>query len=123
MAKNPSSREITASARTYRKAVNKLSSVLQQNPVHTTKPSQDFEDILSQVPSLQKDLALKWYETGVKRGLTKAIELILANKIYYDANGVLHAPKNIVISVRLKFSGFQKQKHIIRVGVKKDLGF
>ena len=123
MTKNPSSLAVTASAKTYRKAVKDLSFVLKQNPVHTTKPSQDFEDILNQVPSLQKDLAIKWYETGVKRGLTKAIELILANKIYFDKNGVLHAPKNIVIKVGLKFSGFKKIKHIMRFGVKKDLGF
>ena len=94
--------------------------VLSFNNLYSNK---DFEDILNQVPSLQKDLALKWYETGVKRGLTKAIDLILANKIYYDTNGVLHVPKNIVIKVILKFSGFKKMKHIMRVGVKKDLGF
>jgi hypothetical protein len=112
---------IAAASATYRIAVNGISEVLDVDAIHSDKPSKDFEDALSRIPEEMKGYALEWYERGIKRGLTKATDLMASGKIYFQANYV-YAPPVIKVRVRTKMKSGDWESHTLEVSAE-EIGF
>ncbi|CAB3643582.1 hypothetical protein [Trinickia soli] len=118
----PTQRDSSGAApATYRKVVNGLSRALDRDPVHTRRPSQDFELLLDEIPEAMKTKALEWYERGIKRGLARATDLMGSGKITV-AEGVVYAPSEIQVNVRTKFRGEEWESREFIVA-STDIGF
>lgn len=112
---------IAGSSATYRKATNEVAKRLKVDPVHTQYPSEDFQDILDLLDEKQKEKAIEWYERGIIRGLTQATNWFLDGTIYLD-NGVLKAPAEWEVKVRVKFAGEKWQKRRFKIEAE-EIGF
>ncbi|KRV69374.1 hypothetical protein AO721_10755 [Aeromonas veronii] len=112
---------IAAASATYRKVVNEIAEVLDKEPEHSRYPSADFEAALESIPAAMREKALEWYERGIRRGLSRATDL-MADKTIYLKNDVVYAPKTIKIKVRIKMSGDKWTVREFRIHTK-DIGF
>ena len=101
---------IAVSSATYRKAVNGIAEALDKDPEHSRYPSEDFQLALESIPEAMREKALEWYERGIRRGLSKATDL-MADEIIYVKDGVVLAPKIIKVKVRTKMSGTDWVNH------------
>lgn len=68
-----------------------------------------------------KDYALEWYKKGIKRGLTKATDLMANETIYLQANQV-YAPPVIKVKVRTKMKNGDWESHTLEVSAE-EIGF
>lgn len=112
---------VSACSATYRRAVNKVAKAIKVQPNHTRFPSEDFEDIVSEIPDAMKSNAIGWYERGIKRGLRIATDL-MANGEIYMSNNVVYAPPLIPVKTKVRFadSGWEVFKLNIDI---EDIGF
>lgn len=117
MSKSP----VGAASATYRKAVNGIAEALDQEPNHSKYPSLDFESALADIPLAIKEKALEWYIRGVKRGMAKATDLMVEEKIYKE-NGTVYAPHKIKFNVRTKFNGGKWEFMQVEIQAK-EIGF
>lgn len=105
-----SKQSTAAASATYRKAVNRIAEVLDKDPDHSRYPSVDFDAAIESIPETMREKALEWYERGIRRGLSKATDL-MADKTIYIEDGVVYAPKIIKVKVRTKMSGAEWAHH------------
>lgn len=111
-----------ASSATYRTAVNKLAKKLKRKPIHTNRPSFDFEEMIDEIlPEAMKEKALEWYQRGIKRGMDKATDLMVSGKIHRKGE-VVYAPEKMKVRVRTKFSGEDWENHLFLIR-SKEIGF
>ena len=111
----------TASSKTYRVAVKKLAKTIGVRPSHSRYPRDDFEDLLDEVDERSKKRAMKWYERGIKRGISFATDQVL-DGTFHLAGKTLTAPKQFTVSVRFKFSRETWRKRSFTIKAK-DVGF
>jgi hypothetical protein len=116
-----SKQSTVAASATYRKAVNKIAEALDKDPEHSRYPSADFETALESIPETMREKALEWYERGIRRGLSKATDL-MADKTIYLEDGVVYAPKIIQVKVRTKMRGRKWVQHEFSISCC-DIGF
>ncbi len=112
---------VAASSATYRKAVNSISNAIDTQHSHSKYPSQDLLDIVDEIPEAMKEKALEWYERGIKRGLSKATDMMAEGKIYKDGDFVV-APSVFNIKVRTKFKGDKWEQRTVVVEAS-EIGF
>jgi len=112
---------VAASSATYRKVVNGIAKALDKDPIHSPYPSEDFESALDGIPDALKQKAMEWYVRGIKRGMSKATDLMVENKIYIK-DGVVYAPKEIQLNVRTRHKGEEWVSREIIV-YSKEIGF
>lgn len=112
---------VAAASATYRKAVIGIAEALDKEPSHSQSPSQDLDTALEGIPEALKQKAIDWYTRGIKRGLAKATDLMAEQKIYFD-QGMVYAPKEIKIKVKMKISGHEWEQREIVVSAK-EIGF
>ena len=117
MSKSP----VGAASATYRKVVNGIAEILDQEPNHSRYPSLDFEAVLAEIPDTIKAKAIEWYIRGIKRGMAKATDLMAENEIYIE-DGKVCAPNNISVNVRTKFSGGEWKSLKVKISAK-EIGF
>ncbi len=110
-----------AASATYRKAVNGIAEVLDKNPNHSRYPSQDLDMALADIPEAMKEKAIEWYIRGIKRGMSKATDLMADGDIYIENETVI-APKSININVRTKFKGGNWEPLKVKIKAK-EIGF
>jgi TPR repeat protein len=113
--------EIAVASATYTIANQKVAEALGKKAKHSGKPSLDLDEIVADIPEAMKEKALEWYERGIKRGMKKATDLMLAGEIHMQDGAVL-APKTITIKVRTRFKNeeWNSRKYIIKTS---DIGF
>lgn len=97
---------VGASSATYRKAVNKISDVLNLDPHHTKYPSEDFESAIELIDEESRKRALKWYKRGLRRGFEEACDAVVNGDLELKGD-TLYCPSKVVISVRVKFRGME----------------
>ena len=114
-------KEGSAASATYRKATNEIAKQLKVDPEHTKFPSDDFQEMAEMIPGKRKEKALTWYEMGVKRGLSKATDMMLDGKIHLKGN-TLYCRNSFAVKVKTKFAGekWTKRKFTIKA---EDIGF
>lgn len=112
---------IKASSATYRKATNEVAKQLKVEPDHTKYPSDDFLTISELIPGKMKEAALKWYKMGIKRGFSKATDMMVEGKFHVEAS-TLYGPKEIEFKVKTKFAGGKWTSRKIKID-SEDIGF
>jgi hypothetical protein len=110
-----------ASSKTYRFVVKEMAKKLKVKPINTRFPSDDFAIMADLIPEKIKRQALKWYEIGIRRGLTKATEMMLDGKMHKEGS-TLYCPRKFEVNVKTRFSGGKwiSRKYRIRAT---DIGF
>ncbi|MDP0563196.1 MAG: hypothetical protein QS721_13070 [Candidatus Endonucleobacter sp. (ex Gigantidas childressi)] len=78
-------------------------------------------NILDQLPETIKNLAMDWYEQGIRRGLKKATDLMLEDQIFKE-NGVLHAPIKIDINLKTRYGDEEWESRQLIISAE-DIGF
>lgn len=94
--------KIAIASATYTIASQKVAGALGKKARYSGRPSQDLEEIVADIPEAMKEKALEWYLRGIKRGMTKATNLMLDGKIYMQ-DGAVFAPDTITVKVRTRF--------------------
>lgn len=112
---------VGAASATYRKAVNGIAEAIKTNPRHTKYPSEDFQDMIDEIPEAMREKALQWYERGIKRGMRKATDL-MAEGVIYKEDDTVHAPNSIKVQTKVKMSGGEWEKYSVTLKAK-DIGF
>ncbi|MDC9521326.1 hypothetical protein PSH55_09355 [Pseudoalteromonas sp. Angola-31] len=112
---------VAASCATYRKVVDGIAKAIKTVPHHTKYPSEDFREMIDEIPEAMREKALQWYERGIKRGMSKATDLMAKGEIYREGN-IVHAPKSIKVQTKIKVSGGAWEKYSVTVKAK-DIGF
>lgn len=112
---------IKASSATYRKATNEVAKQLKITPEHSKYPSDDFQDITALIPEKINAAELKWYRMGIKRGFSKATDMMLDGKFHLEAS-TLYGPKKIEFKVKTKFAGGKWITRTIKIDPE-DIGF
>lgn len=112
---------IGAASATYRKAVNGIAEAIKVDPRHTKHPSEDFQDMIDEIPEAIREKALQWYERGIKRGMRKATDLMAEGEIYREGDTV-HAPNIMKVNTKIKMSGGEWEKYSVTIKAK-DIGF
>jgi len=110
-----------AASKTYRLVNKRLARTIGTRVSHSQYPSDDFKGLLDQVDDKAKAMALRWYELGIKRGVTFASDQMLDGKITL-AKDVLTAPETLVVKVRTRFKGDQWRRRTFRIKAE-DVGF
>ncbi len=87
----------------------------------TPAPLKQQPNLLDELPSTIKTLAMAWYERGIRRGLKKATDLMLEDEIYKN-EGMLHAPTTITINVKTRLNGEEWEERVIEVSAE-EIGF
>jgi hypothetical protein len=95
---------VGAASATYRKAVNGIADAIKTDPRHTKYPSDDFQDMLDEIPEAMREKALQWYERGIKRGMRVATDLMAEGEIYKEGD-IVHAPNSMKVKSKIKMSG------------------
>lgn len=112
---------IKAASATYRKATSMLADAINIDPESSDYPSEDFQDIVEQIPEQMKEKALKWYEMGIKMGIRKATNFIIDGKIEMK-DGILYSPKTLKVNVKTKFAGEDWEKQSFKIKAE-EIGF
>ena len=110
-----------AASKTYRYAVNKLAETIGVEASHTRYPRDDFEDMLGQVDDQTVEKAIKWYKVGIRRGMTKVIELLLSQKLKSDGE-IIIAPSVLSVKTFVRFKGHPRRICVCNVKAT-ELGF
>lgn len=53
---------VGAASATYRKAVNGIANAIKTDPRHTKYPSEDFQDMLDEIPEAMCERAFQWVQ-------------------------------------------------------------
>jgi hypothetical protein len=112
---------IEASSATYRETTKEVAKKLKVDAEHSNYPSDDFKEIIEMIPEKIKERAVKWYKMGIKRGLTKATDMMLDGEIYKKGNTV-YCPNSFEVRVKTKISGEQWVKRKFEIKAE-DIGF
>ncbi|MFS2004154.1 hypothetical protein ACEN9F_11075 [Duganella sp. CT11-25] len=104
-----------------RNAVKGLAAALGKTVQHTTKPNNDFDALLEEIPKELRKKALNWYERGIRRGMTIATDMMADGQITFDGEYV-RAPNTINARVRTKFAKGDWEDHKFKIPAA-DLGF
>jgi len=112
---------IKASSATYRKATNEVAKKLKVKPEHTKYPGDDFLAVSELIPDKIKEAALKWYKMGIKRGFSKATDMMVDGAFHLKAS-TLYGPKKIEFKVKTRFAGEKWTSRKIKIDPE-DIGF
>ncbi|MFZ1871750.1 MAG: hypothetical protein WAU54_02990 [Chania sp.] len=113
--------EVGAISATYRIAVKKVAGALGKEAQHTNSPKIDLDEIVADIPDTMKEKAIEWYLRGIKRGMTKATDLMLTGKIYMQGGTVI-APNTITVKVRTRFKDEEWSSRSFKIKAS-DIGF
>ena len=117
----PAKEGIKASSATYRKATKEVAKKLKIDPEHTEYPSDDFLAVSDLIPDKMKDAALKWYKMGIRRGFSKATDMMI-DGTFHLKKSTLYGPDKIEFKVKTKFAGEKWTRRKIKINPE-DIGF